>query len=317
MPFGAKTKQNAADGGKVGKRLDERGMKIAVASSASGVNFVLGVVKVMAGVYTNSLSILTDGVNNFGDVLSNAGAAAGFAVETKPPTRRFPGGFGRVEYVVAFVMAIIIMAVGGGFAYSALDRIFYHPIVTFAWVQFGIVAATVVVKIGLAVMFRLAWKKAPSDVLKAQITDSVMDACITTFALMGLFLSRYISFPIDAVIGIVISAVMIASGVKLAVGAFMKLAGAADIARVSGIKNLCISQKGVTDARVRVYDFGTKYAEATVELVWEDGSEDEIRAVAERRIADAARRKGISVTFARSDGYGTTIAAEERHKEGQ
>ena len=317
MPFGAKTKQNAADGGKVGKRLDERGMKIAVASSASGVNFVLGVVKVMAGVYTNSLSILTDGVNNFGDVLSNAGAAAGFAVETKPPTRRFPGGFGRVEYVVAFVMAIIIMAVGGGFAYSALDRIFYHPIVTFSWVQFGIVAATIVVKIGLAVMFRLAWKKAPSDVLKAQITDSVMDACITTFALLGLFLSRYISFPIDAVIGIVISAVMIASGVKLAVGAFMKLAGAADIARVSGIKNLCISQKGVTDARVRVYDFGTKYAEATVELVWEDGSEDEIRAVAERRIADAARRKGISVTFARSDGYGTTIAAEERYKEGQ
>lgn len=291
MPFGAKTKQNAADGGKVGKRLDERGMKIAVASSASGVNFVLGVVKVMAGVYTNSLSILTDGVNNFGDVLSNAGAAAGFAVETKPPTRRFPGGFGRVEYVVAFVMAIIIMAVGGGFAYSALDRIFYHPIVTFAWVQFGIVAATIVVKIGLAVMFRLAWKKAPSDVLKAQITDSVMDACITTFALLGLFLSRYISFPIDAVIGIVISAVMIASGVKLAVGAFMKLAGAADIARVSGIKNLCISQKGVTDARVRVYDFGTKYAEATVELVWEDGSEDEIRAVAERRIADAGAEK--------------------------
>ncbi len=317
MPFSANAKGNAAGGGKPKRRLDERGMKIAVAASASGVNFALGVVKVLAGLYTNSLSIVTDGVNNFGDVLSNAGAAAGFAVENKAPTRRFPGGFGRVEYVVAFVMSVIIMAVGGGFAYSAMDRIFYHPVVTFAWTQFGIVAATVAVKIGLAVMFRLAWKRCPSDVLKAQTADSIMDACITLFALLGLFLSRYIQFPVDAFIGLAISVVMIVAGVKLAVSSFMKLAGAADLARVSGIKNLCISQKGVTDARVRVYDFGTKYAEATVEIEWETGCNDEERAAAERRIADAARRKGISVTFARSAGYATTIAADERHKEGQ
>lgn len=317
MPFRMKTKDSPDDAPKRARSTDERRMKLAVACSASGVNLVLGIVKVLAGVYTNSLSIVTDGVNNFGDVLSNAGAAAGFAVENKAPTRRFPGGFGRVEYIVSFVMAIIIMAVGGGFMYSAMDRVFYHPVVTFAWAQFGIVAATIAVKIGLAVMFRVAWKKSPSDVLKAQTADSILDACITTFALLGLFLSRYIQFPVDALIGIAISVVMIVAGLKLAVSAFMKLAGAADLARVGGIKNLCISQKGVTDARVRVYDFGTKYAEATVEIVWEDGARREEMAAAERRIADAARRKGISVTFVRSDEYETTIAAEERHKEGQ
>ena len=146
MPFRAKAKEN---GTVMSEEARERRTKLAVSSSASAVNFVLGVMKVLAGVWTNSLSILTDGVNNFGDVLSNAGAAVGFAVEKKAPTKRFPGGFGRVEYVVSFVMAIIIMAVGGGFMYSALDRVFYHPVVTFAWTQFGIVAATIVVKIGL------------------------------------------------------------------------------------------------------------------------------------------------------------------------
>lgn len=279
-------------------KVRERKIKIAVSSSASAVNMGLGIVKVLAGIYTNSLSIITDGVNNFGDVLSNAGAAVGFAVENKAPTEKFPAGFGRVEYIVTFIMAIIIMAVGGGFAYSALDRIFYHPVITFSWVHFGIIAATIAVKIGLAVMFRLSYVKYRSDVLKAQTLDSVLDACITTFALLGLFLSRYISFPIDAVIGLIISAVMIAAGVKLFVGEFVRLAGGADERRVGGLKKLCLAQKGVTDARVRVYDFGTKYAEAVVELTFEENVRQEDRSAAENKISAVARQHGIAVTFA-------------------
>lgn len=276
----------------------ERKTKIAVSASASAVNMLLGAVKVLAGVYTNSLSIITDGVNNFGDVLSNAGAAAGFAVQNRRPSEKFPGGLGRVEYIVAFVMAIIIMAVGGGFAYSALDRLFYHPVVTFSWVQFGIVAATIVIKIGLAVMFRFSYVKCRSDVLKAQTVDSIMDVCITTFALVGLFLSRYISFPVDAVIGLAISAAMIIAGLKLCVEMFMKLVGAADERRVEGLKKLCLDQKGVTDARVRVYDFGTKYAQATVELNFEKNMRETEMSDAENKISAVARQYGIDVTFA-------------------
>lgn len=276
----------------------DRKIKIAVSSSASAVNMVLGVVKVLAGIYTNSISIISDGVNNFGDVLSNAGAAAGFAVENKRPTERFPGGFGRVEYVVTFVMSVIIIAVGGGFAFSAMDRLFYHPVVTFSWVQFGIVAATIAVKAGLAVMFGKAHSKCPSDVLKAQTVDSILDACITTFALLGLFLSRYISFPVDAFIGLAISVAMIVAGVKLCVAAFMKLVGAADERRTDGLKKLCLAQKGVTDARVRVYDFGTKHAEAVVRLRFEENMCPTEKADAQNKISEAARLNGIVVTFA-------------------
>lgn len=279
----------------------ERKIKLAVTSSASAVNFGLGVVKVLAGVYTNSLSILTDGVNNFGDVLTNAGAAAGFAVESKRPTERFPGGFGRVEYVVAFVMAIILVAVGGGFAYYALDRVFSHPVVTFSWVQFGVLAGTVVVKIGLAVMFRISAKRYRSAVLRAQVMDSIMDACVTTFAILGLFLSRYMQFPIDALIGLVISVVMIAAGLRLAFSMFGKLVGEADVTRADGLKKLSVAQKGVTDARVRLYDFGTKRAEAAVELDFVEGADEEEIRAAETNIAEYALKHGIKVFFVRSE----------------
>ena len=160
--------------------------------------------------------------------------------------------------------------------------------------------------------------KFPSDVLKAQTTDSVMDACITTFALSGLFLSRYIQFPVDAFIGIAISVAMIVAGLKLAVSAFMKLAGGADFRRANGIKKLALAQKGVTDARVRVYDFGTKCAEAAVELFFENDLPREDVSEAERRIALTAEKAGIRVMFVHTvQRDETTIAADERHKEGQ
>ena len=278
----------------------ERRTKVAVSAVASTVNMGLGVIKVMVGLYTSSLSILTDGVNNFGDVLSNAGAAVGFGVENKPPSRRFPGGLGRSEYVVTLLMAIIIIGVGGGFAYSALDRVFFHPVITFSWVQFGVIAATIAIKIALAVLSRFAYKRYGSDVLKAMTTDSVMDSFVTLFALTGLFLSRYIAFPVDAVIGLVISAIMIAAGVKLFLSAFFKLAGSRDARREDGLKKLSLSLKGVTNARVRVYDFGAKHAEAVVSLTFEENFEREDISAIENKISAVAAEHGIVVVFAES-----------------
>ena len=82
----------------------ESKMKIALTATAGVVNLALGILKFYAGIFTNSISIISDGINNFGDVFSNAGAAAGFAFENKKPTAKYPFGFGRVEYVVALVM---------------------------------------------------------------------------------------------------------------------------------------------------------------------------------------------------------------------
>ena len=278
----------------------ETTIKVATSLTTATVNLVLGIVKTLVGVYTNSISILTDGVNNFGDTLTGAGATAGFLVEGKKPTEKFPFGFGRVEYIVTFVMAIVIVAVGGAFAYSAGDRIFYHPVVTFSWVQFGVIAATIAIKIALAVLSRFAFKRYGSDVLKAMTTDSVMDSFVTLFALTGLFLSRYIAFPVDAVIGLVISAIMIAAGVKLFLSAFFKLVGGRDARREDGLKKLSLSLKGVTDARVRVYDFGAKHAEAVVSLTFEENFEREDISAIENKISAVAAEHGIVVVFAES-----------------
>ena len=251
--------------------------QIATSVTASAVNLGLGLTKLFVGLVTHSISILGDGINNFGDVVSNAGAAVGFGFMHKAPSEKYPFGYGRVEYVVSFLMAILIVVVGGVFAYTALDRIFYHPVVTFAWTQFGIIAATIVVKLLLL--------------------DSIMDAFITLFALTGLFLSRYIQFPIDALFGIIISVVLIVAGFRIMVPAFRRLAGARDEARTVGLTKLSEAQNGVESAQVRLYDFGKHYAEANVALRFSDDADEETRKVALEKIADTARKNNIIVTF--------------------
>ena len=68
----------------------ESKMKIALTATAGVVNLALGILKLYAGIFTNSISIISDGINNFGDVFSNACAAAGFAFENKKPTAKYP-----------------------------------------------------------------------------------------------------------------------------------------------------------------------------------------------------------------------------------
>ncbi len=275
----------------------EKQIKVSVAASASAVNFVLGIFKFYAGLFTNSISIISDGIHSFGDVFSNAGAAIGFAVENKKPTEKYPSGFGRVEYVMTFVMAIIVVCLGGYFAYCALDRLFYRQIVTFAWLQFWIVFGTILVKVVMAVVFALLYKKMPSDVLKAQKLDCILDSLITTFALLGLFLYRYISFPVDAVIGLVISAVLLVSGIKLLIEGFRKLMCSRDNYRSDGLIRLSRIQEGVREVMVKVYDFGRHYADANIGLLFEEDVSLERQKEIKEIIASKASEKAIKVYF--------------------
>ena len=276
----------------------EKRTKIAASACASGVNFVLGLTKLLCGVYTNSIAVISDGVNNFGDVFSSAGAAVGFSVSGKKAGGKFPSGTGRVEYVVTAMMALIVIAVGGVFAWQASERFFYHPVVTFSWVQFGIVAATAAVKAAMAAFFYRAQKRYSSGVLKAMATDSLLDMCITLFTLAGLFLARYISFPADALIGLIVSLVMIAEGIKLLFPAVFRLAGGADEERAKQLERIAL-QEGAKGARIKLYDCGERRAEAYVTLIFEKEMTEKEVAEIEKAVAARAEENGVFVAFVR------------------
>ena len=75
-------------------------------------NLILCMFKITVGGITGSISIVADGLNNLSDMGSSVIAMLGFKLADKPADEDHPFGHGRMEYMSAFIVAILIFLVG-------------------------------------------------------------------------------------------------------------------------------------------------------------------------------------------------------------
>lgn len=188
-------------------------------------NLALSILKIYIGLFTNCISILSDGYNNMCDVIGNVGGAVGIYVSKRKPSKNYPHGYGRVEEIVSLLLFIVFAIVGGLFVYNSVERLFFHPPTTFAWWSFYALCATVVVKILLFFMYGASYKKDPSPITKANKLDSLMDAVVTLMTVLGYLASAYSAYPIDPIIGIIVGTMLVVSMTKSLVKTFTSLVG--------------------------------------------------------------------------------------------
>jgi hypothetical protein len=75
-------------------------------------NILLAAVKLMAGVLSNSVSIIADAMNNLSDMASSVITLIGFKAASRPADKDHPFGHGRMEYMAAFIVSALILMVG-------------------------------------------------------------------------------------------------------------------------------------------------------------------------------------------------------------
>ena len=83
-------------------------------SSIVGIicNIVLFLVKYFIGSLANSISIVSDAFNNLSDCAGCVVTLWGYKMASKPADRDHPFGHGRMEYLTALFLSVIIMFVG-------------------------------------------------------------------------------------------------------------------------------------------------------------------------------------------------------------
>ena len=88
--------------------------KYGTLSSLTGivVNFILSITKVIIGIISNSMSIISDGLNNITDAGSSVITMIGFKMSQKKVDDDHPWGHGRMEYISAFIVDMLIVLVG-------------------------------------------------------------------------------------------------------------------------------------------------------------------------------------------------------------
>ncbi|MCR5207341.1 MAG: cation transporter [Eubacterium sp.] len=188
--------------------MKNAGLKAVVLGAV--INFALVVIKLYIGISSNLLTIYCDAVNNLADDFSCVLAVGGFLLIKKLGERESL----RAQSLCTFVINALVAVTGVYFVYNGLERFLYPTPVVYATKYAILIAVTVGVKIFMAVMYRAFNRYADSDVLRALVTDSILDCFITVAALMSLFLVSKLNYAVDGVFAIITGSVITVSAVR-------------------------------------------------------------------------------------------------------
>lgn len=184
---------------------------------------VLFLLKLYVGLSSNSISIYSDGINNFFDSLSGLLAVSAFLWAVKRTEENKGKILERTESLVSFIMSLAVAFSALYFGYNSLERFMYPTPVWYTHKYFVIILFTLLAKIGMMVVFYIVKKKTVSPVTKVFAFDGMLDVFISAVTLLTLVLAKSGTYSADAVIGVIISIFMIAGSIKLLVSSVKKI----------------------------------------------------------------------------------------------
>lgn len=226
--------------------MNNRKQIVAVSAFGAAINLILFFTKLYIGLSVNSVAVYADALNSLLDcAVCTASTAVMLLFSSKK--ENYPFGTGRVDELLEFIIALVIIITGAGFAYASGERILYPVPVWYSTVYAAVIAATAAVKLLLALFFKTFGKKTGSSVIKSFSTDSLLDFFITFCTLLSFSLSKHLSFSADGFAGAIISIILIIQGIRLAVSSCRRLVGKRDEALCLKIKHLVESHEKITE----------------------------------------------------------------------
>ena len=191
--------------------------KTIVKTSVIGIiaNVFLAGFKAVIGLMTNSIAIVLDAVNNISDAGSSLITIVGTKLAGKEPDKKHPFGYGRIEYLSAMIISVIVLYAGVTSFVESVKQIIHPETPDYNTVSLVIVAVAVVVKILLGRYVKRVGLRVHSDSLVNSGEDATLDSVISasTLAAAGIFLLFGLS--LEAWLGAVISLVIIKSGIEM------------------------------------------------------------------------------------------------------
>lgn len=186
-------------------------------------NLLLFFTKLYIGLGANSISIYSDGVNNFFDCLSAAVTLICLSVLSGNTDLSSRSYISKAEDFLTFIISAIIGFTGFYFAYSSIERLMYPTSISYRTKYLYILIATALAKLIMSAVLRYLNSKGRSDILKLMSLDCILDFFITSVTVMTLLISTYGNYAADALCGIVISIIITVSAVKAVFEACRKL----------------------------------------------------------------------------------------------
>ena len=233
-------------------------------------NLFLCIMKILIGVFSGSIAIIADGINNMADASSSIITLVGFRLASKPEDEDHPYGHARIEYLTGLFVSILIIVLGVQLFKTSLEKIFNPDTLEFSYITIITLVIAIAVKLWQSLFNISIGKKINSLTLIATGADSRNDVIATSAVLVSVLVVKFTGLQIDGYMGCLVALFIIWSGIQLVRDTISPLLGEApDDDLVKAITETVKKEPGILgihDLMVHNYGPGKIFASIHVEV---------------------------------------------------
>ncbi len=190
-----------------------------------GANVALAAMKAFVGLASNSIAIVMDAVNNLSDALSSIITIVGTKLAHKQADKEHPLGYGRVEYLSATIISVIVLYAGVTSLVESVKKIVSPEAADYSVLALVLIAAAVAVKLILGRYVKSQGERTNSDALVASGSDALFDAILSASTLGAALIYIVWGISIESWVAAAISVVIVKAGLDMLKDALSEILG--------------------------------------------------------------------------------------------
>lgn len=225
--------------------------RIIIKTSIIGIitNILLSTFKTIIGLISSSIAIILDAVNNLTDALSSIITIVGTKMADKEADKEHPFGHGRIEYLSALIIAILILYAGLTSIVESIKKIINPDNPHYSNITIIILIIVTIVKIALGLYYKNIGNKVKSDSLTNSGKDALLDSIISASTLMSAIIYLTTKINIETYLALIISFIIIKSGISMIKATLSQILGERVQSEIAtSIKKTVSNTKGVYGA---------------------------------------------------------------------
>ena len=229
-------------------------------------NIFLCIIKGLIGLFSGSIAVTADAVNNLSDAGSSVITLLAFKIAGKPADEEHPYGHARMEYISGMAVSFIIILLGLELMGSSFEKILHPEEVGVSALTYLVLIVSIAVKLWQGMFNRSLGKRISSEALQATAADSLNDVFSTGAVLLSTLVYQFTAIPIDGWVGMLVAIFITVSGVKLIMETGSPLLGQApDPQMVQELEEKITAYDGVIGIHdLQVHNYGPGRVFATV-----------------------------------------------------
>jgi cation diffusion facilitator family transporter len=184
--------------------------KTRAAATSIASNTLLILLKIAAGIFTGSISLIAEAIHSTMDLAAAVIAYFSVRVSDKPADEQHPFGHGKMENISGVAEGLLIFVAAGIIIYEAIQRLINGATLEFLEIGLGIMVVSIVVNLLVSRYLLKVSRASDSLALEADARHLTTDIMTMGGVLIGLALVRLTGLTIfDPITAILVSLLII------------------------------------------------------------------------------------------------------------